>query len=435
MGAALEESGAQRVPARPGFAERLGLPSPRGRWRVIGAVLTDTFGVGLLFPISLLYFTLVTHYSVARIGLLLTVATFASLPAGLLGGQLVDRYGPGKVLVANNLCSAVGYVGYYLANRTVVIFAGMFLVAVADRMFWSSWLPYLRQVATHDRFDTWFAFLEALKAACLGLGAGVAGLLLAMGGHAALRVLVLINIATCLVSAVLISLQRLPTRRQAEDGAPPAPGWRPVLRDARILAISAGQMLFTPISLVGTTALPVFYVREWHMGTWTGSALFMFASAVFFLTQSYVVKAVRNIEPVLVLIIACGLYCAAMALLFVFSLFYRPAPGTGLVLALATMTLVVSGIMLYFPTSSSVLMSMVTDQTSGRATGVFHTGTSIAMAATPLLMGGLLGTPSYLWAVLAIATAGGTACFAWAARRPAESAAAMPEGVAVPAGE
>jgi MFS family permease len=402
---------------RPGFAERLGLPSPKGRWRMVGAVVTDTFGVGLLFPISLLYFTLVTHDSVALIGLLLTVATFASLPFGLIGGQLVDRFGPGRVLVANNLCSAIGYVGYYLANRTYVIFIGMFLVAVADRMFWSSWAPYLRLAAAGERFDTWFAFIETLKAGCLGLGAGLAGLLLGVGGHAAVRALVLINIATCLVSATLITLQRLPRRAQPPAGeTEPRPGWRPVLRDARLVAMAAGQLLVTPNTLLATIALPVFYVRSWHLGPWAGPTLFLLGSIFFFLSQSYTVKMTRNLKPTTVLTISCAIYCVAMAILVIFSSYYHPAGGAAFALALIVTIIITVGIMLNFPTTNSVLMSMVTDQTSGRATGLFHTGTSIALAVSPLVMSQLLGAPTDLWLVIAAATVAGTACFTAAIR-------------------
>jgi MFS family permease len=415
----------------PGFAEKLGLPSPAGRWRVVGAVVTDTFGTGLIFPISLLYFTLVTHYSVVLIGSLLTIATFASLPFGLVGGQLADRFGPGKVLVANNLCSAIGYIGYYLADRTYVIFVGMFLVAVADRMFWSSWPPYLRLVAAGDRYDTWFAFIEALKMGCLGLGAGLAGLLLGVGGHTAVRALVLINIATCLVSAVLVSLQRLPARRAASaEQRQPRSSWRPVLTDVRIVAMAAGQLLGTPVSLLGAIALPVFYVRAWHLGAWVGPTLFLIASVVFFLSQSITIKVVRNVKPIAVLTLSCGFFCAAMAILVVFSSYYHPARGLAFLLALVVTIIIAFGIMLNFPTSNSVLMSMVSDQTTGRATGLFHTGTAVAMAISPFLMSRLLGTPSELWIVMAAGTVASTACFALAIIRSARMAAIQPPDAA-----
>jgi len=434
MDAATEGNAGDQAAARPGFAERLGLPSPKGRWRFIAAVLTDTFGVGLLFPISLLYFTLVTHYSVARLGLLLTVATVASLPFGLLGGGLADRFGPRRLMVANNLCSAVGYVGYYLAGRIYVIFCGMFLVAVADRMFWSSWSPYLRRVAADDQFNRWYAFIEALKAGCLGLGAGLAGLLLGAGGNGALRVLVLVNIATCLVSATLIGLQRLPAPRTAPGDPGQQPGWGSVLRDARILTMGAGQMLLTPVTLLATIALPVFYVRGWHLGSWVGPTLFMIGSAIFFLAQSYTAKIAANVKTVTIFIISGGLYCAAMVILVVFTSYYHPASHLALVLALAITILITFGIMLNAPTSNTALMSMVTDQTAGRAAGVFHTGTSVAMAFSPSLMGGLLAAPSELWITVAAGSAVGTACFAGAMRRSARiTAAAAPDTASVPA--
>ncbi|MDA0563805.1 MFS transporter [Streptomonospora sp. S1-112] len=412
--ATTDGGGDPRPPGGPEpLSARLGVPSPRGRWPVLTAIVLDTIGVALLLPIALFYFTIVTDIPLPHLGVLMSVALVLALPTGLLGGELVDRFGAKRVMVGNNLLSALGYVGYYLAGGEAVVFGGMLLVAVSECVFWSCWLPYVKGMAGRDGFDTWFAFIEAAKAGCMVLGAGLTAVFLASSDPESVRVLVLVNIATSLVSAVLIG--RHPVSGARRERAAPArrQGWGVILRDRRYVLMTAGQLLCTPISLLGGLAFPVFFAEDWELPPWIGPALFALSNLMVLLLQPWITRAVRPVSPRVLLVWSALLSLAGLAPLVVVA---DPAAVTGTAVAVvSTVVLTVAGI-LFFPTTNTALIAFTTEDNAGRVSALFHTGTSVATAATPALVGWLLGVPDALWAVMALLNLAGVACFELALR-------------------
>lgn len=419
----------QPDPLRPlSMAQRLGIPPLRGRWPVLIAIALDTLGAGLLLPISLLYFAIVTDESITRLGLLLSLAMFLALPTGLLGGGLVDRFGAKRVMVVNNLCAAAGYVGYYVVSNETVIFAGMFLVAVGECMFWSCWLPYVKGLAAEDGFDTWFAFIEATKAGCLVLGAGLTTLFLAAAGNNSVRILVLLNIATCLIAAVIVG--RHPVSAAPATDFQRHAGWGSILRDPRYTLMAVGQLLSTPIGLLGGLALPVFFARDWRLPTWTGPAMFALSNVMTLVLQPPVTRLVRPVPPSKLLAATAVLCVVSMALLFTFTGGAGPGTQIGMAVAVAsTVVLTIAGI-LYFPTTNATLMASVTDHNAGRVSALFHTGTSVSAALSPGIVGVLLNMPAFLWTIMAGLNVAGIVCFELALRVRPRTADPIPEPAA-----
>lgn len=403
-----------------GLGARWGLPALAGRRRLVFAVVVDTLGVGLLFPITLLYFTLTTNIPVSRLGVLLSASMIVSLPFGPVGGELAHRLGAGRLMIINNLVSALGYLGFLFADRSALVFASTFLVAVADRFFWSCWSPYLRSAVGPDSFETWFAFLESVKAACLGIGAGLAALFLAVGGRGALHVLVAVNIATCLLAAAALARQGIGSRERtpAPDeagqaaGDAPASGWLEILRDRRYLLLSLGQFLVTPVGLLSAVAFPVFWVHDWRMPSWTVSALFTLGCLLTFVFQSPITRLVRGVHRATVMLASGLLSCLAMAIVLAADALGRPGPALGTALAALTVIVLGTAGMLYFPSSNAALLATTTEENAGRVTSVFHFGTSLGMAFSPALMSWLLSRPWTLWALMAALAVAGNLCFA-----------------------
>ncbi|PZE90082.1 MFS transporter [Curtobacterium sp. MCBD17_008] len=210
---------------------------------VTSAVLTDTIGAGLTLPLTIVYFTITTDVSLAVIGVLSTVASLVALPIGLVGGVLTDRFGARASMVLNNLLSAAGFTLYLSAHDPVVIFAAFFLANASERLYWTSWITYVHDLAAGRPFERWFAFLEATKAAALGAGAIVAAVTLAHGHQDGLRWLVLANVVTSVAAAVVFATQRTGHRTPqaaAPTGAGPA-GASGLLRALRRRPVDASH--------------------------------------------------------------------------------------------------------------------------------------------------------------------------------------------------
>ena len=124
------------------------------------AIAIDTLGAGIFAPLSLLYFVRVADLSLLAVGALATAGAVVSLPVPLLAGHLADRFSPRNVVIAGQLIQAAGFLGYLVARDVVAIFVVIGIVAVGQRMFWSSffalpcWIHCGAPEAFHEHTNT-----------------------------------------------------------------------------------------------------------------------------------------------------------------------------------------------------------------------------------------------------------------------------------------
>ncbi|MFE7676267.1 MFS transporter [Streptomyces albidoflavus] len=387
----------------------------KGRGSTVLAIVLDTMGVGLFLPLTMLYFTLVTDLSVARVGALLSLATLLSLPIGLVGGELVHRLGAVRVMVLNNVLAAVGYLCYLFASGQTLIFTGMIIVAASDRIFLSSWPPFVQQLAAGERFETWFAFIEAAKAACVVAGGAMATVALAGGSMEILRLLVLINVLSSLAAAVLIVRKAPRGSPGAGSGTADAPaggtlaGWANVLRTRSTALLVVGNFLTTPLGLLSGIAFPFLFVDRWHIPPWVVPALFTYSYVLVVLLQTPLTEALKSRPHRQVLCVSSLLSCTAMCLLALFSLPGQEAPSPAVAAGVAVLcsTILSFAGMAYFPAVNAMLMKHPRPTESGRASGLFHTGTSLAGAFAPAGITWLLQEPLALWTAMVACSVSG----------------------------
>ncbi|WP_151770801.1 MFS transporter [Streptomyces abyssomicinicus] len=409
-----------------GLAARFGVPPLTEVRRTTAAVLVDTVGVGLMIPISLLYFTLTTDIAVAELGVALTAATLLSLPAGLAGGAMTDRFGPKLAMVTNNLVSAAGYVLYLLADGLATAFLAMLLVAIADRMYWACWSSYVHTLSGGRPFERWFAFLESIKAGAMGIGALLATVILAAGTDAGARWLVVLNIATCVAAALLFVLQ--PMSPPAADAAAAGGqddedpellqavrGWRTAFAGRANRLFVIGQVLLSPVMLLPSVALPLLFVERWDMPVYVSTLLFALNTGIAALIQTPLSHAVRFRSRAGVICFSAGLLSASLLLMAA-----MPERQS----ALAWCVVVVVGVVLavvdalYMPASNALMTESVPDAVRGRTVAVFQTAAAVGMAVFPACFGFVFEFSSALtWVLLAVVIAAGGLCFAAAAAR------------------
>src|SRR6266516_4645226 len=75
---------------------------------LVVAMLVDTLGGGLFAPFELVYGHDVAELSLAKAGLLLSVAAAAGIAIGPVAGVAVDRLGPLGIVAASNVVGALG---------------------------------------------------------------------------------------------------------------------------------------------------------------------------------------------------------------------------------------------------------------------------------------------------------------------------------------
>ena len=118
--------------------ERLGFPRVGEHKRFVGAIVVDTLGSGLFMPITILNFLAVSPLSLVEIGGALSVSALLTLPAALLVGTFVDRYGPRRLMLAGNLVQAAGMVAYLFVDTFWALALWTAVLNVGRQCFWGS---------------------------------------------------------------------------------------------------------------------------------------------------------------------------------------------------------------------------------------------------------------------------------------------------------
>src|SRR5438874_1377489 len=139
---------------------------------VIGALLLDAIGSGLLGPLELVYGHLVVGLTLTEAGVALSFAAAGSIAIGPLAGTLVDRQGPRTLIVSANVVGALGCVGLLVARDVVAFAVASLLIASSVRIFWAAFSPFVSSVVASDALETWFGRLRATRQLGFTLGAG-----------------------------------------------------------------------------------------------------------------------------------------------------------------------------------------------------------------------------------------------------------------------
>lgn len=378
--------------------------------RISAAVLIDTVGAGFLLPLSLVYFTLTSGVPLPQLGLIAFIASIAALPAGLIGGAITDRFGAKVSMIANNAVSAVGYSLFLFVHEPIGIFGALFLTAAAERLYWASWVSYVHRLAAGRSFEQWFSHLEAIKMGALGYGAGVAGLVLAADASAGLRWLVIANIATSVIAAVLFFGQKLPavaadppTDRSAHQPAEQSAersGWADVFRARGALALLLGQFFLGPTAALPNVALSVMFVTIWHLPAAVAPTLFAINTALVALlqirltdTMSRIPRAAR-IWAAVVLVVCC---------ILPLSFIHAPSESIGWGYVIVTGVLLAFADMLYLPPTNAIMVEAPPHRMRGRATSLFQAAFALSVAIYPLSIGLLRSNlPWLLWTGTAV---------------------------------
>jgi MFS family permease len=372
------------------------------------AIGIDALGAGIFAPLSLLYFVRVADLPLSTVGALATAGAVVSLPVPLLAGHLADRFGPRGVVIAGQLIQAGGFCGYLAARDVVAIFAAIGVVAVGQRLFWSSFFTLVAALPVEGgderERDRRYAIVGMTQAAGLGVGALVAGALLAASSTAAYQALAGINAATFLVSAGLLLL--LPAGERVIGERPrPLAGYRRMLGDRPYLALTVANTAFAICNTALGIALPVYVVDGLDAPGWIVGPILAVNTLLLAVGQLAMTRVMRRYSRVQALV-AAGALWSAWAFLTAAA---GRLPEWMLLPYLAAVTLLYScAELIHAPISNALAAEAAPEAQRGSYLAAFQYGFTIATLAVPGAFAVLFGVdPELPWLVLgALAAAG-----------------------------
>ncbi|RPE35520.1 MFS transporter [Kitasatospora cineracea] len=322
-------------PHRP-LGDRLGLPAEAGRHRpLIGAHLIDSLGTGLVLAFTLVFFTRTTDLPLTTVGAAVSAARLLALPAAPAVGPLIDRYGARKVAAWANALSALAHAAFLLADRGWLIVLVCLLAQAGQAGYWTASTGLVVLAAPDGGRTRWFALVQTLRNAGLGLGGAAGALLVGDGGAGGLRLLVALNAASYLVAALLLArwrpapvpAQPAPTATVPAQPAPAAAvpargGYRAVLADRRYLLMVLVNLSFVLASMVLSVLLAVHVTAALHLGAPLAGALLVLNGVQVVLTQNPVSRLLEGHRATRTAAVGAVLNAAAFAL-------FAVLPGDG----------------------------------------------------------------------------------------------------------
>jgi MFS family permease len=370
----------------------------RGRAALLAALGVDMAGSGLFLPISLLYFLAVTELRLETIGLLLSVATIVSLPVPVIVGHLVDRFGPRGIVVAAQVLQGLGFAAYGWASGPVSVLVPAMVVAVGQRMFWSSFFTLVADQAEPGRSgeDSTFARVSMVQAAGTGLGALIAGFALT-GDAGTYRLVVMIDAASYLISAVLLcGVPRARSRGREEFQG----SYADLFRDRPFLAFLGVNAIFALCAVMVGVAVPVYLVDGLpDAPRWLAGPLLTFNTVLLATGQTVMVRLVRRLPRVRALALG-ALLMAFWSLALAFAL---RVPHPLLIGYLAgAMALFAAGELIIAPVANALAASAAPDHLRGRYLAIMQYGFATAQVVAPTFFT-VLYSRGRAWPFLALA--------------------------------
>ncbi|MEV6717526.1 MFS transporter [Lentzea sp. NPDC051208] len=391
--------------------------APAGRRRLFVAVLVDTVGAGAFFPLTFLYLSETTDIPLARLGLVITVASLVGLPVTPLIGQLVDRFGAQRVLVAQTVVAAAGFSFYFHITGLGVLVCGVALVTLSDRMYWATWPVFVGEQVSDEGLDRWYSTVNMVKSASLAAGGALGAAALATGGTDGLRVMLAVNIASSLIAgALFLSVRGGRTTRAAV----PRGGWPALLRDGRYLRLTFANTLLTFGWLIPSLVLPLYVARYTVLAVWVAASALTVKMVLAAVLQSLVTARLGVLRRTTTAIVGAGFFLVAIVLLACASAVTGTAAAVALVFG--GVVFLALGETAAGPAASSLSVAAAPPAWRGRYVAVFQMSWSISNISGPAIAGALLATSALaVWQVFA-AFAGGAAIVLFLLRRsfPAE---------------
>lgn len=384
--------------------DRLGLPDTTGRRRLVGAHLVDSLGTGLLLAFTVLYFTRTTGLGVAAVGAAITLARLLALPTAILTGPLIDRFGARQAAACGNALSTVAYGGFLLAHQAWQIVLVCLLAQAGAVAYWTSstGLVVLAAAGGGER-TRWFALVQTLRNAGLGIGGALGSLVVAGGGTGGLRLLVLLNALSYAGATVLLARWR-PAGAPGGPATPdrpgaPAGGYRRVLRDGRYVLLVGINLCSVFGSMIISMLLAVYLTEGLHQQAWVAGSLLVMNGVQVVLTQSVVARRLERFRPTRVLAAASLVNAVAFALFALMA----SAPGWAVLAGLhAAMFLFNAAETMATPFAEDLSVSLADPALRGRYLAVYQLSWNTGQALAPGLLTLLLVRGAlWPWAFLA----------------------------------
>jgi MFS family permease len=373
---------------------------PRSVWTMEAGGLANAFGNGVAYPFTVIYLHNVRGFSLGVAGLVLATNAFVGLGAGPLAGIVVDRFGARATLAVSLILMAVGFGAFPWVREPWHAFVASAVAGVGNGGFWPSQSTLLAGLTPQARRHAAFALQRVTRNLGIGLGGVTGGLIATTSDAGSFTVLYMIDAATFIAFAAVLSLVPEPELPAVADGARRG-RYLDVLRHRVFLGFVGLNVLFVAAGYAQLELLPVFAKNEAGVTEKAIGIIFFANTLVIVLGQLPVSKLLEGRRRMRALAVMTVLWAAAwIGVLASGALLETAAAATAF--ALAVMVFAV-GECFQGPTQGALVADLAPPHLRGRYMALSTLSWELGFIVGPAAGGFILAAePLALWPLAAI---------------------------------
>ena len=378
------------------------------------AQVLNAFGAGLFYPFALLYFTTVTELTVARVGLILTVATLISLTVTPMTGILVDRFGAKRFVVLSQCLEAIGFALYAGVHSSIGLVIAAILTTAGTRMYYASFSAFIAEIALPETRDQWYGVVGVIQSLAGTASGALVAILVSFVGMESFRVFVA-GTALCLgLCAVFYGRQRDGSWRH-EVRTENAGGFDVVLRDCAYMGVVGANGLLMLSTLMTSLGLSVYVTQTLQAPLWIVGVIGVLQTLLVVTLQGRLLVRIQHRRRTQIMIGASLIWVGS----FLGYAFVAQLPMLLVVPSLVLIAgLMIFAQMAYAPTARSLAAGAGRSGLQGRYIAMFELSWGVASASAPSLFGLLFSwQPVVPWMAMAIMSAIAAGLLRWSGRR------------------
>lgn len=381
---------------------------PRAVWLLQAGGLANMFGNGVIVPFLVIYLHNVRGISLGLAGTIAAANGAAALVSGGVAGALADRIGARTTLVASLLVMSVAFSLFPLIHEAWHAFLLNALAGVGSGAFWPSQGTLLSSLTPRARRPAAFAQQRVTMNLGIGLGGLVGGLIATTSNPSSFTILFLMDSATFLVFALILTRVPSPPREEAPAHEPHR-GYKAVLRDRPFMSFIAMNTIFIAASIALFSELfPVFAKNQASVSEREIGLIFFLNTLLIVLLQLPVAKFQEGKRRMSALAVMGVLWAATWVLVLVGGLWLEAGAATALfAVAFAVFAL---GECLHGTVQGPLVADLAPGRLLGRYMALSSSSWQVGFIIGPAVGGFVLQAQPYaLWAVAAAVCLAGAA--------------------------
>ena len=245
---------------------------PRPVWVVSATQLVNRAGT-MVLSFLVLYLTREIGFSAEKAGFILFLYGAGAIVSAPFAGRLADRWGAVPLMRTSLFCAGALLLVYPLARSVTVIGIVSVVLAMLNEAFRPAAMAFFGETVDASRRKSAFALYRLAINLGMAIGPAIGGVLATIS----FRYLFLVDGATSLAAAAVLSAASLPRRARARTAVSTTTRLRlstAAHADPRFLFFLAGVLPVTVIFFQHISSMPLFIVRDLGLSPSTFGLLF-----------------------------------------------------------------------------------------------------------------------------------------------------------------